>query len=199
MIYLVLFVLAILISFLIYIGLFHPISLVPSKLGPYTIFYLEYIGPYHKIGPIFVNVAKDTRAFFKFALPFGIYYDNPNNIADKSKCRAVVGIILNSGEADIEEKKTEFQKSHTKYKFGELPIVDCIKTEFPWKGWPTTLLFPRIYNKFNPYIDNNSGPMMEIYRCSGQTGLVEISMVKGEQREAYMLSNSEKPEDKKTK
>ena len=173
--------------------------MLPSKLGPFKIFYLEYIGPYHKIGPIFGSVAKDTCAFFKFALPFGIYYDNPNTIADKNRCRAVVGIILNSGEAEIEEKKTEFQKSHTKYKFGELPSVDSIKTEFPWKGWPSTLMFPRIYKKFHPYIDNNSGPMMEIYRCFEQKGLVEISLIKGELREAYMLTSSEKPEDKKTK
>lgn len=197
MIYLLLFLIVIILSFLIYIGLFHPISILPSKLGPFKIFYLEYIGPYHKIGPIFSSVAKDTCAFFKFSLPFGIYYDNPNTIADKSKCRAIVGMIVNFGESEIEEKTTEFQKSHTKYKIADLPSVDCIKTEFPWKGWPTTLMFPRIYKKFQPYHDHNSGPIMEIYRCFGQKGVVEISLVKGERREAYMLSSREKPEDKK--
>jgi hypothetical protein len=38
---------------------------------------------------------QDTSSVFKISEPFGIYYDNPNEISDPDRSRAIFGCIIN--------------------------------------------------------------------------------------------------------
>jgi len=118
--------------YLYYLGVFRTLNFQESKLGPLKIFYLEYQGEYHKIGPTFGRVSRDIAPYFKFAKMFGLYFDNPSNVVDKKQTRAIVGVILNSGENPLKEE--EFAKAYIQYKKAELPIVDATITQFPYRN-----------------------------------------------------------------
>ena len=66
------------------------------KLEDCEIYYQEYTGDYSKL---FNRLKEYNKIKKKLKLksseysPFGVFYDNPFNVADLSKCRAVVGII----------------------------------------------------------------------------------------------------------
>jgi hypothetical protein len=59
--------------------------------------YVAFVGDYHQMMPV-VNAIKDDLD--RFApddaddyVVFGAYYDNPNNLQDKCKARAIIGIV----------------------------------------------------------------------------------------------------------
>jgi hypothetical protein len=98
------------------------------KLENSEIYYQEYTGDYAKL---FSRLSEFNKIKRKFKLscneysPFGIFYDDPFNVADLNKCRAVVGIIkhpekfissLDPNFKNIENKSIQNKNSETNEK-----------------------------------------------------------------------------------
>ena len=186
--------------YLYYLGLFKSLSFQETKLGPLKIFYLEYQGEYHKIGPTFEKVSKDTAGYFKFAKLFGLYFDPPQNVANPKQCRAIVGVILNSGESSSKEE--EFAKAYIQYKMSELPLVEASLTTFPYRNKLTYFLFRKIYReianyiiaKFGESVAKNNSAIMEVYYMHPSNCFIEFYYPHGINAEKYMLTTAPKPQ-----
>lgn len=186
--------------FLWYMGLFKVLSFQQAKLGPLKIFYLEYIGEYHKVGPTFQLVCRDTKPYFKFARCFGLYYDPPHKVRDKKHTRAIIGVILNNGESS--QKEEEFAKAHINYKRSELPLVDAIVTRFPYRNFLTYFLFGKVYRAINNYLmgknkqnheEAGKNGIMEIYYINKSKSFIEFWIPFGYNAEKYLLSTAPRP------
>lgn len=180
---------------LFYLGFFKNLEFQQAKLGPMKIFYREYIGEYHKVGSTFQAVTRDASKYFKFAKCFGIYYDPPHAVIDKTQTRAIIGVILNNGENPLKEE--EFAKSHINYKRGELPLVDAIVTRFPYRNFLTFFMFGKIYMSIRKYMRNRKigmpGGIMEIYFINSKKSYIEFWIPQGNNSEKYQLSTVQKP------
>lgn len=170
-----------------------------AKLGPMKIFYLEYIGEYHKIGQTFGRVCNDINHYFKFARPFGLYYDPPSHLVDPKQARAIVGVILNNGENPSKEE--EFAKAYIQYKKAELPLVEAIVTKFPYRNRLTFLMFGKVYGEISKYIKRKYekqslgqlGGIMEIYYINKSNNFIEFYWIHGPNVEKYLLATAAKP------
>lgn len=67
-------------------------------LGPYTLFYRTYQGPYPKIGPTFADVGAVASKLGLRKLG-GLYFDDPSKVS-AIKCRAFVGVLLEPEECE---------------------------------------------------------------------------------------------------
>lgn len=192
----------IILVFLAYMGVFTKLRVIRTKLGPLKIFYLEYIGEYKKIGPKYNKICTDMSIYFKFARPVGIFYDSPDQIEDLSKCRAVIGFLVNPGESP--EKSREFQENHKEYKFADLPIVNALKTVFPYRNFLTFFLFKMIYKAFTNEVLKLEGNLecegcMEIYYINNGSSEIEFYWIKGINSDKYLLTSEPKPNYKEIK
>ena len=149
---------------------FHKKIVVDRKRLPRRyVLYREYIANYSKdMGRIFKELNSDLRDVFRGNLSFGIYYDNPQIVVDQSKCRASVGIYLDPSDIN---KAQGFATVHKQYRFKELPEMDCIYTDFPYKNslsilWAVLRIFPKLIN----YLVQNN--LVQDY-CNEVDGIVE--------------------------
>lgn len=79
-------------------GIFHNVEFTNERFPRSRIIYFNHRGAYENLGPAFDKIAKDCSKYFKFCKTFGIYYDDPNSLEDKSSCRSTIGAIINQGE-----------------------------------------------------------------------------------------------------
>lgn len=140
-------VIILVIGFLSYMGFFSQINPYESKLGPFTIAYESFIGPYAKTGPVFARVTEALKAEGIVATRgLGIYYDNPSQVpADKlrSDCGAV-----------IEEKDlAQLNKIRTKFQVKEIAQKDSVVVEFPIRNALSYMFGPmKAYPVLTKYI-----------------------------------------------
>jgi hypothetical protein len=77
-----------------YMGMFSPIKVHEAQMGPFTVAYESFTGPYAQTGPVFAKVYNALKAEgINSSMGLGIYYDNPAEVpADKlrSDCGAVI-------------------------------------------------------------------------------------------------------------
>lgn len=200
--YVLLILLSLLLLFLYYMGVFTSLSFQDAKLGPLKIFYLEYQGEYSKIGPIFGRVSRDIAPYFKFAKLFGLYFDAPNEVVNPRQTRAIVGVILNSGENPKLEEG--FAKDYIHYKKAELPIVEAVKTTFPYRNSLTYMLFGKIYREIARFVKRKYGKnaartqtaIMEVYYMHPPNRFIEFYWPHGVNAENYLLSTAPRPQYK---
>jgi len=124
------------IGFLAYMGIFSPMKPYESKMGPFTIAYENFVGPYGKTGPVFARVSEALKAEgITTARGLGIYYDNPSQVP-ADKLRSDCGIV-------IEEKDlAKFNKLKTKFKVKELAQNDSVVVEFPIRNAVSYMIGP---------------------------------------------------------
>ena len=91
---------------------------------------------------------------------FGIYYDNPKNVA-KDKLRSEIGCIIENADSATLARLSE------KYQVKTLPQSEFVVTEFPFKGKLSVLIgilkvYPALdkFNKEHGYIES---PIIEIW------------------------------------
>jgi hypothetical protein len=122
----ILVLLAVLIlAFLFYMGFFSDLNVTEKEVGPYTIMYERFVGPYKDTGPIFEKVNAAAKKEGLTAIDgIGIYYDNPQLVV-ADQLRSDCGIVIE--EKDL-AKVPSLQK---KYKVMTLPKKMCIVAEFP--------------------------------------------------------------------
>lgn len=107
------------------------------KIENSEIYYQEYTGDYAKL---FTRIREYNKIKRKFKLssrdysPFGIFYDDPYNVADLNKCRAIVGIIkhpekfisiVDTNSKTVEDKPSIINKSDT----NEKELKEYLKNE----------------------------------------------------------------------
>ncbi|MBI5700245.1 hypothetical protein HZC34_00145 [Candidatus Saganbacteria bacterium] len=146
-------------GFLWYMGMLTPIKAYESKMGPYTVAYESYVGPFSKIGPVFTKVNATLKsAGVTPMLGLGIYYDNPSQVPQdklRSDCGAVIDVkdIAKLGKTNLKIKKIE-QKN-------------CIVAEFPLRNMLSYMFGPmKAYTAMNKYAADKGhkvGRTYEIY------------------------------------
>lgn len=141
------FAFVLLIWFLMYMGVYSQIKPHETKMGPFTIAYESFIGPYAKTGPVFARVAAALKAEgIVTTRGLGIYYDNPSQVpADKlrSDCGAV-----------IEEKDlAKFNTIRKKFQVKEIAQKDSVVVEFPIRNALSYMVGPmKVYPELTKYV-----------------------------------------------
>jgi hypothetical protein len=149
----------ILVGYLAYLGMFNPLTVTMQEMGPYTIAYERYVGPYQNTGPIFDKVYKELTALgITTTNGIGIYYDNPQN-TPSYKLRSDCGVIM---------AKKDLSKLKGNLKVQEIKKSLCVVTEFPIKNMLSYMIGPmKAYPALSGFANkgklNFSGPMFEIY------------------------------------
>ena len=108
---------------MIFIGCFDHIGFETSKFGPSDLLYVHYQGSYRNIGCIHQENQKKKEKYFKISNNFGIYYDSPKTIQNDKKCRAIAGILVNSGE---QFKIQDFLRDNPEFTHTNVPAVKAV-------------------------------------------------------------------------
>lgn len=86
-------------------GLWQPVEVAETTVGPVVCIYKDYVGPYHNVGNAITAVrcaVVEHRPFSEGGgrlRNFGCYYDKPRDVPPE-KCRASVGVMLWGGAQD---------------------------------------------------------------------------------------------------
>ncbi len=92
-----------------------------------TLYYHEYTGDYDKLYSKLSDYRKIKRQFkldSETYNPFGIFYDDPTEVQDKDKCRAVIGIYKEGDKNLTNELKTYVK--HCKFIKTNIKETKCI-------------------------------------------------------------------------
>jgi len=120
------------------IGLFSTIKFSSGEFKNCELYFLNYTGDYNKLGKEFNKL---TKILTKFNLDrnvynsFGIYYDDPKKMLDKSKCRAVIGIIkeidrFSRNKVEGNETLMSYFKENN-FRKSEIPATNSLRSSFP--------------------------------------------------------------------
>jgi hypothetical protein len=150
-----------LVLFLAYMGMIFPLKTYESKMGPYTIAYESYIGPYGETGPVFTKVYESVKADgIETTKGLGIYYDDPGKVS-ADKLRSDCGIVIE--QSDL----AKFNKVRRKYNVKKLPQKDSIVIEFPIRNALSYFMGPmRAYPALTKYVEEKGykfGMPYELY------------------------------------
>jgi hypothetical protein len=100
-------------GFLAYLGFFSPLKVYETKLGPFTIAYESFTGPYAKSGAVFSLVYSVVRAAgIEPTRGLGIYYDDPGKVA-ADKLRSDCGVVIEAkdfGKLKVLRKKLKVKR-----------------------------------------------------------------------------------------
>jgi hypothetical protein len=125
----------IVVGFLAYLGVFSSVAVVEKEMGPYTVVYERFVGPYQETGKVFEKVYKSLTADkIETTVGIGVYYDDPKTTpADKfrSDCGAAI--------ADKDVSKVKALK---KYKLMSIAKKPCLVVEFPIKNMLSYMIGP---------------------------------------------------------
>jgi hypothetical protein len=168
--------LAALIVFLAYMGMFSTPAVVEKNMGPYTGVYEPFVGDYKKTGAVGMKIYESLKAdgveTFK---GFGIYYDDPR-VTPGEKLRSDVGSILE--EKDL-ARVPELAK---KYRIKKLPARQSIVAEFPVRNPLSYMLAPmKTYPAITKYAQHKGckyGMPYEIYDVPAKKIYLVMEIIK---------------------
>ena len=145
------------------LGLFDEVKLEEKQTGPFTVVYEEHIGPYQETGTVqdkiyYKLLNEEKIETFK---GFGIYYDNPKEVAAE-ELRSEVGSILE--EKDLDKIDVLKEKG---YQIKTIETQHSIVATFPFKNKLSIMLgIMKVYPAMEKHIQANNyqpTPSMEIY------------------------------------
>jgi hypothetical protein len=114
------------VGFLAYMGMFLPLKPYETKLGPFTIVYESFTGPYAQSGAVFARVSETAKAAgIVTTRGLGIY--DPGKVA-ADKLRSDCGLVVEA--KDLGKLKTLKDKLKVK----QLPQSPCVVVEFPLRN-----------------------------------------------------------------
>lgn len=130
----------ILLAYLWNLGAFSTLTAGEREMGPFTIVYQRYVGPYQNTGSVFMNVAKIMKdeglAVSEKTDSLGIYYDDPKTVA-KDQLRTDAGILItDQDQAKVPALLKKGLKALT------LPKTNCVVVEFPIKSLASYMIGP---------------------------------------------------------
>ncbi len=155
------------IVFLNYIGFFSNIIIEEKEMGPYVLVYENHKGDYKGTAKIQDDIYYSllSNHNIKTYKGFGIYYDNPKEVATEN-LRSIAGCILDKSDYD---KKDYLIKSG--YNINEIATRKSLVVEFPYKNnFSVVAGIMKVYPKIEKYIKENgleNKEMMEIYDVPG--------------------------------
>lgn len=149
-------------------GLFADVKITEKIVGPYILLYKKHVGDYKNVGLIMDKIYYDLKDNYHIETTkgFGLYYDNPQNVA-KEECRSIVGCII--------ENKSINDLTNLKNKYGvkEYPASKSVIAEFPYKGKLSIFIgIFKVYPKLSTFIEKQKypkTPIMEIYDQPNKT------------------------------
>ncbi|MCL2597148.1 MAG: hypothetical protein FWD66_05725 [Paludibacter sp.] len=150
-----------------YYGGFKKITFRIENQGGETVVYENVTGDYSQSAKvsdrIYNTLLNDEKV--ETTKGFGIYYDNPQEVA-KEKLRSEIGCIVENADSATLTRLAE------KYQVKTLPQDDFVVTEFPFKGKLSILfgimkVYPALdkFNKEHGYIESS---ITEIYDISNK-------------------------------
>lgn len=150
-----------LVAFLWYMGVFSTPKVTEMQMGPYTLVYEEYTGPYSSVGPIMDRVYKGVKAEgIETTKGFGIYLNNPNN-TDPSKLQSHLGCIIETKDLN------QVYKLRKKFKVAIFRKANCLVAEFPIRNNLSYMVGPlKVYPEMNKALaakNYKMGNCMELY------------------------------------
>jgi hypothetical protein len=140
--------LAIIVIFLVYSGLFSTITIVEKEIGPYTLVFEEYRGDYSNAGTIFRRVYDVLEKDYgiKPERGFGIYYDDPRTVP-KEKLRSDVGCVINARDAG------KLNAAGAPFKVRGMKKTMSVAADFPFRSMVSVYVgVMRVYPKMDAYI-----------------------------------------------
>lgn len=152
----------VLISVLTYYGMFATVTVTEQNIGPLWLVYEKYIGDYKNVGPVMDKIHKDLKEkeSLEPSRGFGLYYDNPQEVA-KDKLRSLVGCILDEKDLD------KIKELQTRYNVKLYPASQSVVASFPFKGKPSIFVgIFKVYPKIGNFVkvhNYSPVPMMELY------------------------------------
>ncbi|MFH1386231.1 MAG: GyrI-like domain-containing protein [bacterium] len=123
-------------AFLAYMGMIFPLKSYETQMGPYTLVYESFVGPYAQTGPVFDKVYKALKAEgIETTLGLGIYYDEPGKVP-ADKLRSDCGVVV--------EKKdlAKLYRVQRKFNVKRLRQRKSIVVEFPLRNMLSYMLGP---------------------------------------------------------
>lgn len=156
--YVLLFVIAAVISFGVYLstylGAFKGVDISQSTQGPFKIVYIDHVGPYHKMNKDIEVVEKYFKEQGKpCGRTFGEYLDDPQ-VVEEARLRAKAGCI-------VDEYPTNLPEGFKTGEFASKNYVVAVFTGSPGIG-PL-----KVYPKVNEFMTKNNlkqeGAVIEIY------------------------------------
>lgn len=148
-------------AFLVYLGVFSTPQVTEQKVGPYTLVYEEYTGPYSNSGQVVGKVFNALKAEGIITVKgFGVYLDNPA-VTASDKTRSYLGCVLE--DRDL-AKVSQLEK---KFKVMQWKPTDCLVAEFPIRNNLSYMIGPmKVYPELNKAMTAKgykTGSCMELY------------------------------------
>ena len=184
-----------------YTALFKPSSIKTKKLPRSLLLYCEYVGDYTQIGPIYRKISIEARPHFKPEDNLcGIFYDNASKLQDKTKGRAVAGLLIGEEERAAAEA---IVAKNPDFKLKTLPEIDCIHTILPFEDQAVML---RLLSKAYPQIVEDAirrkivrsreeiVAFMEVYPKKDGKSLFEIVLPYGKNVQDFNLTTQPQPQ-----
>ncbi len=143
-------------------GAFVPLKPETQTLEPMWIAYNTHSGPYQLIGPVCDGVCSAVNDLCGAApeLGFGLYFDNPRQVA-KDQLRSLGGCILPTDKAE------GLMNTPLPFRMSLLPGGRAVVVRFPFRGRMSIMVGAmRVYPALGRYVTEAGlpeGPMMEIY------------------------------------
>ena len=156
-----------------YTGAFKAVTVAQDKRGPYTLIYLEHLGPYHKIVEKIQIVEKWAQENgLKCRLSFGEYFDNPRLVEEgrlTSRGGCLIDPLVKAELETYEKIKTQLPPD---FKTEILPQTDAVVALFD--GAPS--IGPmKVYPAIEDFIAENDlkkkSSILEIYEVFSQNAM----------------------------
>ncbi|MEW6516243.1 MAG: GyrI-like domain-containing protein [candidate division FCPU426 bacterium] len=112
-------------GFLGYLGLFSPVPVNEREMGPYTVVFESFVGPYAQTGGVFSRLYENLKADgIETEDGIGLYYDDPRQVP-AAQLRSDCACVLTP------EQMVKAQALGTKYRFKTIEKSACLVAEFP--------------------------------------------------------------------
>jgi len=133
-----------------------------SKYGPLVIAYKPEVGPYKQAGQLFT----ESYCLLPHRVQIGIYYDDPEAVAEYD-LRYAVGSVLSNGEESPSKEEMDLMVSHG-FQIFNIPKANfVVTTTFPFRTTVSIYVaIFRVYPKLRRYISERNlcaYPAIEIY------------------------------------
>jgi len=123
-------------AFLAYMGAFIDPKVTEKDMGPYTLVYEPFIGPYSQTGKVFDRVYASLEADgIRTTVGIGIYYDDPRAVKPE-KLRSNCGSVIDPAD------KGKLAALKNKYKVWTIRKKACLVAEFPLRNMLSYMIGP---------------------------------------------------------
>jgi hypothetical protein len=160
-IYFILIALIVIGAFFGYMGAFSNIMVSEQKIGPYTVVYEPFIGPYSQAGKVYDKLSGAlSLENVKTSLGIGIYYDDHGKVL-QNQLRSDCGIVLQ--DKDLTRVRVD-ELSKKKYLIKTIAKSDSVVVEFLVKNKFSYMLGPiKAYPALMKYVQQKGYKMALCY------------------------------------